>query len=280
MYPCSSYTINRSAHTNAPSLTGGGEVNCILKKCRDCKLDSRRNCVAFLIKRLHDFVEFLDVMEAAVGAIARSSSGIFRAQVAKRHLLTSGRIQHQLQRQSLSKIICRAYCINVAGICPLSLLRRRSRRHLSTPPSSSTDTFTSMKSAALALTSGRSVRVLDFSESEDLKCRNLMCERIGGPCVCRLARYVEQHAESLEASLEVLDISMNGIPAFPESILKLKGLRTLNLSGNCLTELDIVALAKRLQRLETLDVRENPHLQLDASSVGQALEYHKMKILT
>ena len=141
--------------------------------------------------------------------------------------------------------------------------------------------YSSMRSAALAITAGDDVRVLNLAGSEDIKCSNLMCERIGGPCVCRLARYIEQHAGVLQHTVRELDLSDNALPAFPESVLKLQSLRTLRLRANALEIIPLEALVSNLPHLEMLDVRENPGLILDADEARSAVnsKQHQLQLL-
>ena len=67
---------------------------------------------------------------------------------------------------------------------------------------------------------------LFLSSSEDLKCRNLMCERVGECCVCRLSLSLDRTPQLLE-----LDISSNNLDCVPEnlwSLNKLEVLRTID----------------------------------------------------
>ena len=123
-----------------------------------------------------------------------------------------------------------------------------------------------MRSAALAITKGDPVRALCLSESEDLVCNNLICEKVGGPCVCRLARYLEQHADVLSDSIVELDLSRNALPAVPDAVFKLRNLRVLDLSGNALSEVCSHRVAQ-LSKLERLDLGENPGLCIDRGSI-------------
>jgi len=78
-----------------------------------------------------------------------------------------------------------------------------------------------------------------------------MCEKVGEPCICRLARVL-----SLTPDLERLDLAKNGLTALPEEVFKLRNLRDLDLSHNLLTELPPSVL--QLSHLRALDVQGNP----------------------
>ena len=75
------------------------------------------------------------------------------------------------------------------------------------------------------------VRELILTRSEDLMCRNLMCERVGESCVCRLSLVLEKMPQ-----LEKLDISYNNLVRLPPKVFDLKSLQELDISGNALTD--------------------------------------------
>jgi len=81
-----------------------------------------------------------------------------------------------------------------------------------------------------------------------------MCEKVGDPCICRLARVL-----SLTPNLERLDLAKNGLKALPEEVFKLRNLRNLDLSHNVLTELPPSVL--QLSHLRVLDVQGNPLME-------------------
>lgn len=76
-------------------------------------------------------------------------------------------------------------------------------------------------------------QALDLSRSEDLLCRNLVCERVGEPCICRLAVALERHA----ATLAWLSLAGNGLMQLPAALTLLPALRYLDLSANELSAL-------------------------------------------
>jgi len=89
---------------------------------------------------------------------------------------------------------------------------------------------------------------------EDVRCVNIMCERVGSGCACRLAQPL-----SRMPLLQVLDLSANALPTLPDEVLaSLPALRELRLADNALTELRLPAdSASMLGSLEVLDLRRN-----------------------
>ena len=57
-------------------------------------------------------------------------------------------------------------------------------------------------------------------------CQNLMCEKVGLACACRLAVRLGQIPQ-----LELLDVSHNGLDVLPETVFELENLQTLILTG-------------------------------------------------
>mmetsp|Transcript_12185 Transcript_12185/g.22586 ORF Transcript_12185/g.22586 Transcript_12185/m.22586 type:complete len:172 (-) Transcript_12185:860-1375(-) len=117
----------------------------------------------------------------------------------------------------------------------------------------------SLSGAAKAITArGRgAVRTLDLTRSEDLECRNLMCEKLGEACVCRLARFVQQHAPGGGLDkLEKLDLSGAKLNVVPDAVFEcLPSLEELRLAENGLTE--VPRLVGNLQKLKVLDISNN-----------------------
>jgi Leucine-rich repeat (LRR) protein len=89
------------------------------------------------------------------------------------------------------------------------------------------------------------VQKLLLSEAPDLICGNLMCEKLGSPCLCRITVALQRFP-----LLTHLDISRNAIPAVPEAICKeyLPSLQHLNLSNNRISELP--SALKSFQQLQ------------------------------
>eukprot|EP00937_MAST-01D_sp_MAST-1D-sp2_P000618 g618.t1 len=110
--------------------------------------------------------------------------------------------------------------------------------------------------------------------SADLVCQNLMCEKLGGACVCRLARFMEafplmEFVNLADNAIDVLpdtlwnysglrelDLSRNRIEQLSPQVGQLRSLRALHLAGNSIRELPEELSA--LPALEHLDVRGNP----------------------
>ena len=124
-------------------------------------------------------------------------------------------------------------------------------------------------------------QALDLTQSEDLRCRNVVCEKFDEPCLCRISRLASSQPtptqtassscsrragdpceidvraaacrvlERLE-SLESLSLAANDLTSLPPAVFALKQLRTLDISKNCLAEVqpDIAAL-------ESLQVRRH-----------------------
>ena len=135
---------------------------------------------------------------------------------------------------------------------------------------------TSLKDLALASRNG-GVDEIALRASPDLVCNNLMCEQIGGACVCKLARFMDSldHVQSIDvganaltvlpdslwarSSLELLDASDNHLTALSPQVAQVGGsLRVLRLAGNDLCGLPDELV--QLEQLQELDVRRNPAL--------------------
>lgn len=99
---------------------------------------------------------------------------------------------------------------------------------------------------------GRITHLL-LPNSLDLQCRNLMCERVGECCVCRLSLTLDR-----TPFLKVLDLSNNQLDRLPDNLWTLKHLEELNLSENNLTQLPIDKI-DQLTRLKLLTLTGNPH---------------------
>ena len=78
------------------------------------------------------------------------------------------------------------------------------------------------------------LQALNLSASDDLLCKNLMCEHVGDPCICRLSAVLDKLP-----SLEHLDLSNNNLSALPEVLSRLPKLITLDLRGNHLQEVPL-----------------------------------------
>lgn len=73
---------------------------------------------------------------------------------------------------------------------------------------------------------GSATTSLLLRRSEDLICQNLMCAKLGGACVCRLAVHL-----SRLGNLRELDIAENGLGILPDPVFELPNLEHLDVSG-------------------------------------------------
>ena len=103
---------------------------------------------------------------------------------------------------------------------------------------------TTASSLAQAIRQSDSVNKLDLRRSPDLLCVNLLCEKVGDPCICRLSRVFEKLS-----NLTDLDLSDNQLVSLPDSIGNLKQLQRLNLSQN-----NLESLPGSIQQLKALKV--------------------------
>jgi Leucine-rich repeat (LRR) protein len=124
--------------------------------------------------------------------------------------------------------------------CCKTLTRLRSCRVLSAAANLQ-NTATSL---GQAVRQGDTVDVLDLQESADLLCVNLMCEKVGDPCICRLSRVLEKLHQ-----LTRLNLANNQLISLPESIGQLEQLQYLDLSNNRLQ-----SLPDTMQQLRQLKV--------------------------
>jgi Leucine-rich repeat (LRR) protein len=92
---------------------------------------------------------------------------------------------------------------------------------------------------------------LDLASSSDLVCTNIICEKVGDPCICRLS-----HALERLTGLVSLRLSGNRLTALPASIGGLENLEHLDASNNDITELPCTL--GDLRCLKTLNVSGNP----------------------
>lgn len=90
-----------------------------------------------------------------------------------------------------------------------------------------------------------------LSSSPELRCVNLMCEKVGYGCACRLALTVSRMPALLE-----LDVSHCALDSLPESVWGCGTLTRLIANGNLLTHLPDNA-AHMPRSLIELDVRDN-----------------------
>lgn len=89
--------------------------------------------------------------------------------------------------------------------------------------------------------------------SEDLQCRNLLCEKVGGPCICRLSHVLESLKDVRE-----LNLAGNRLTYLPDSVWRLEHLTSLDLARNLLVF--IPAEAADMKNLEVMNLEGNETL--------------------
>lgn len=113
----------------------------------------------------------------------------------------------------------------------------------------------SVVKSLLQLSQSKIAKTVLLSNSEDLKCVNMFCEKVGGPCICRIERVLAK--DIFINTIEEIDFSNNNLTQLPPSLLKLKNLKALNLNNNGLITIDIDDFLL-LNKLEILNISNNP----------------------
>jgi Leucine-rich repeat (LRR) protein len=105
---------------------------------------------------------------------------------------------------------------------------------------------------------------LVLSASPDLLCRNIMCEKVGGPCICRMALSLSRMAalrslELADNNLVALPDTVWGYPAAPDTAgAQVLALERLVLRNNRFQHLPPSAgLGRAADSLQELDLRWN-----------------------
>ena len=109
--------------------------------------------------------------------------------------------------------------------------------------------------SVMQLSQTKLVRNILLSASEDLKCVNLFCEKVGGPCICRIERVLARN--DLRSTVHSVDLSVNKLTQLPPSLYKLSSMKVLNLRNNDIVDLkteDFITLGG----LESIDLSNNP----------------------
>ena len=91
--------------------------------------------------------------------------------------------------------------------------------------------------------------------SQDLVCRNLFCDKVGLPCLCKLEHALSSPHLDL-SKIKRLDLSSNKLTSLPPSIEKMVYLEELNLRENSLCNLP--TYLKGLEKLNMIDLSDNP----------------------
>ena len=118
-------------------------------------------------------------------------------------------------------------------------------------------TASGLGEASKLVTKGESITALQLGGSDDLECRNIMCEKLGGKCICKLERWLQQTGgEERMPELQTIDLSSNGLDGLPPSLWAQRGVQCLDLSGNALRELP--AEVTEMKALRELRLHGNP----------------------
>ncbi|GAQ91194.1 hypothetical protein KFL_007410040 [Klebsormidium nitens] len=107
------------------------------------------------------------------------------------------------------------------------------------------------KSLAEAARRPKDVEVLDLNASPELLCHNLLCEKVGDPCICRISVVLEKLTK-----LRSLNLANNRLVSLPPSIWDLETLEELDLSGNLLE--GVPEDIRKLSKLRRLNLDRNP----------------------
>jgi Leucine-rich repeat (LRR) protein len=94
---------------------------------------------------------------------------------------------------------------------------------------------------------------LVLSSSKDLVCKNLWCEKVTGPCICRLERALQKIDLS---GLTSLDLSGNRLSELPPSVKDMVALREIDLSNNDFAA--VPSILSNIKTLEVINMEENP----------------------
>ena len=101
---------------------------------------------------------------------------------------------------------------------------------------------------------GGKVGSLLLNASEDLVCTNLWCEKVTGPCICRLERTIQ---DLDKGALKKMDLSSNNLTALPPSMAYLSNLQELDISDNNFSQMPEVL--KELKHLKHIIDEKNPY---------------------
>lgn len=138
--------------------------------------------------------------------------------------------------------------------------RRLLRSHSCAYASAAPGPHSTATSLSQAVRQAETVDSLDLQQSPDLLCVNLLCEKVGDPCICRLSRVLErlQH-------LQRLNLANNRLISLPDSVGQLSQLQYLDLSHNKLTGLPDTMQHLRQLRVSLAATLRQPFLSKGAA---------------
>lgn len=96
---------------------------------------------------------------------------------------------------------------------------------------------------------------------QDIRCSNLLCDKIGKPCICRLSSVLGR-----TTTLKSLLLAGNGLDDLPDSLWGLQELEVLDLQDNQLTNLS--SRISELRSLRVLKIRGNPELKIAMQDIA------------
>ena len=118
---------------------------------------------------------------------------------------------------------------------------------------------------------------LRLVKSDDLRCKNVACERVDESCACTLAREigrVDPRRGVVGERIVELDLSGNGLDRLPEEIFsRCKNLERLTLRNNDLVADDVKKWVA-LKKLKLLEVSGNPRFSLTVDCYNRLAKRH------
>ena len=106
---------------------------------------------------------------------------------------------------------------------------------------------------------GGKVSALLLRSSKDLVCMNMWCEKVTGPCVCRLERAIQAIDPTV---LKEINLSGNNLTTLPPSLSTMVNLESLDISENDLEERPhILNHLASLHSLNDIVEHSNPYVK-------------------
>jgi Leucine-rich repeat (LRR) protein len=99
------------------------------------------------------------------------------------------------------------------------------------------------------------IQAISLKGSSDLVCRNIFCDKVGQPCLCKLEHALSSPRLDL-SMIRTINLSSNGLTALPPSLERMINLEELDLSENSLTALP--SFLPKLEKLSLLNLSANP----------------------